>query len=197
MKNAHAGRGQETKLKISTNMNRLMKTAMLSLCMLVLFVSNGCISHQTNVRGIDVREDAVRTVKMNQPVAIRNVAPETGKTRIESSLGNNYYGDFHQYTTACINTLTKELERQKIQVSENASKVLSLAVTDAKQNMGAFTFTAHVTLTVKTGSGLEKQYLGEQVHGNGWGTSPAVEHALAHCVEQMLNDNDIISYLEN
>jgi hypothetical protein len=134
---------------------------------------------------------------MNQPVAIRNFAPETGKTRIESSLGNNYYGDFHQYTIACINTLTQELGRQKIQVSENASKVLSLAVTGARQKMNAFDFTVNVTLTVKTGSGLEKQYVGEQNHGNGWGTTPAVEHALAHCVEQMLNDGDIIRYLEN
>jgi len=165
--------------------------------MLVLFVSNGCISHQTNVRGIDVREDAVRTVSMNQPVAIRNIAPETGKTRIETSLGNNYYGDFHQYTTACVNTLTQELERQKIQVSEHASKVLSLAVTDAKQRMGAVDFKVDVTLTVKTGNGLEKQFVGEQTHGNGWGTTPAVEHALAHCVEQMLSDSDIITYLEH
>jgi hypothetical protein len=178
-------------------MNGLMKMAILSMCMLVLFVSNGCMSHHTNVRGIDVREDAVRTVKMNQPVAIQNAAPETGATRIEHFFGHSYYGDFHQYTTACIDTLTKELERQKIQVSENASKVLSLAVTGAKQKANAFDFAASVTLTVKTGSGLEKQYVGEQTHGNFYGTTPAVEHALAHCVEQMLNDSDIISYLEN
>jgi hypothetical protein len=149
------------------------------------------------VVGIDVREEAVRTVKMNQPVAIRNVAPETGNRKIGTTIGFKFYGDFHQYTAACISTLTKELERQKIQVSENASKVLSLAVTDAKQQANAFNFAVDVTLTVKTGNGLEKQYLGEQTHGNAYGTTPATEHALAHCVEQMLNDKDIISYLEN
>ena len=171
--------------------------AILSIWVLVLFVSNGCISHQTNVQGIGVRGDVVGTLRMNQPVAIRNDAPETGRKRIESSFGNNYYGDFHQYTAACIKTLTMELERQNIQVSDSARKTLSLAVVDATQQMNAFNFKAFVTLTVKTGSGLEKQYVGEQTHGNGWGTTPAVEHALAHCIEQMLSDQDIISYLEN
>lgn len=51
---------------------RLVKMALPSMCMLVFLVSSGCISHQTNVRGIDLPEDTALTLKMNQPVAIRN-----------------------------------------------------------------------------------------------------------------------------
>ena len=173
-----------------------MKPSLPSKCMLVLLILSGCISHQTNVRGIDVPEDTAFTLKMNQPVAIRNVAPETGKTLIETTFGNRFYGDYHQYTKACIDILTEQLKWQNILVSENANKVLSLAVTNATQKMNLFTFTVYVTLTVRTGSGLKKQYVGEQTHGNTWGTTPAVEHALARCVEQMLNDGDIIKYLQ-
>ena len=62
--------------------------------------------------------------------------------------------------------------------------------------MGFATFTANVTLKVKTGSGLQREFNGKKFYQNGYRTTPAFEMAMVQCVERMLQDKYIIEYLE-
>lgn len=69
-------------------------------------------------------------------------------------------------------------------------------VKDAWCDIG-WKFSASTTLIVRTGNGLEKYYKGTDTHVLAAQTGHIYEVTLAQCVEQMLNDKDIIAYLEN
>ena len=172
-----------------------LRTA-LCLCAATMLLSTGCISYHTNTKGRPVRENAVQAVTASQPIALKNDAPAAGDQQIGRWIGWKVYGDLHKFTGSAIETLKMELDRQKVAVSDTGAKSLALAVCSARAQQGAFKFRVTVSLKVKTGGGLEKTYEGRQNYMNGYATTSAVEFSLAHCVEQMLSDPEILAYLK-
>lgn len=131
------------------------------------------------------------------PVAFRNVSSQAGDILIGRWNGWKIYADLYKYTESSIGTAKNILERQNLKVNNTADKILELSVYDAKSEQGSWAFQVTTALRVKTGNGLQKEYVGVQKHGSGYGTTSAIEKTLAKCVAQMLNDKDIIRYLES
>jgi len=175
----------------------MKQIAKLGMGVTILLVLSGCMSMRTDTKATALPDNAVPKLNVKQPVALRNVAAKAGDLVIGKWVGWTVYGDMYKFTESAIGTAKTSLEQQNIQVKNSADKVLELSVHDAKSEQGAWTFAATTALSVKTGDGLNKEYVGVQKHGNGYGTTAAIEQALAKCVTQMLNDKDVIRYLEN
>ncbi|OEU76834.1 MAG: hypothetical protein BA864_03565 [Desulfuromonadales bacterium C00003093] len=169
----------------------------LGMCVVILLLLFGCMSMRTNTKAPMLPDNAVPNINVKQPVAFKNISSKSGDIIIGKWVGWKVYGDLYKFTESSIGTAKNILERQNIKVTNSAGKILELSVYDAKSEQGAFIFGVTTALRVRTGDGLKKEYVGVQKHGNGYGTTAAIERALAKCVKQMLNDKDIIRYLEN
>lgn len=175
------------------------RTAMLSIGTAILIMLSGCLnlSMRTNTQAPSISDEAVPRLHIEQPVAFRNAAPSSGDIVIGEYSNWTIYADLHKYTESSIAAAKNVLERRSIRVKDDADKVLELSVYRATSEQGAFIIKETAVLRVRTGDGLEKEFEGIQRHGNTYGTTPAMERALAHSVAQMFNDEEILKYLEN
>jgi hypothetical protein len=145
----------------------------------------------------EISEDVLPELYTGDPVAIRNSSSSSGNIIIGRWVGWQVQGDLHKFTESAVGTVKNVFERQNIRIRDDADKALELSVYDAKSEQEGLRFRATTALRVRTGGGLEKEYVGSRHYTNGHRTTPAIEGALALCVEQMLNDQEIIDYLEN
>lgn len=167
------------------------------MCISIFLLLSGCINYRTNTKAPILPDNSIPNLNVLLPVTFRNVSSKSGDILIGRWNGWKIYADLYKYTESSIGTAKNILERQNLIVKDNAEKILELSVYDAKSEQGTWTFQVSTALRVKTGNGLQKEYLGVQKHGNGYGTTSAIEKTLAKCVKQMLNDKDIIRYLES
>jgi len=175
-------------------MKRIVKLGMFIIIFLFL---TGCINYRTNTKAPILPDNAVPNLNVLLPVSFRNVASKSGDILIGRWNSWKVYADLYKYTESSIGAAKNILERQNIKVNNSADKILELSVFDAKSETGTWLFQVTTALRVKTGNGLKKEYVGVQKHGSGYGTTSAIERTLAKCVTQMLNDKDIIRYLES
>lgn len=183
----------EIKLRKGEVMKMMVK---LFVSVVVLSLMAGCMKMRTNTQPPTLGANSVPKLYVKQPVAVRNASAEKGDKIVGKWFGWRVYADLHKYTESAVGATKDILAKQDIKIGEGG-KMLDLAITDVLSEQGMVKFRETTTLSVKTGSGLEKSYKGWQNHANGYGCTTAMERAIAHCVEQMLNDKEIISYLEN
>jgi hypothetical protein len=156
----------------------------------------GCVTIRTNTKAPAIPDTEVPKLSVQQPIALRNAAATPREIIIGNWLGGKAYGDLNAFTESSIGAAEAIFARQGIEVTESADRVLALAVSGAKAEQGMVKFRATTTLSVETGDGLRKEFSGTHNYPNGYGTTFAIERALAQCVAKMLNDKDIIRYLE-
>jgi len=128
------------------------------------------------------------------PVTLRNTVAKSEEVKLGGFMGWTVYGNYHAYTQTCITSLKNELYARGIQVSNNSKKSLDLQVVHASLEPG---LKAVVHLKVKTASGLEKEYIGFRKFEMKYVVSRAYEMAMGQCLQQMLNDQEIVHYLAN
>jgi len=175
----------------------MKRLAKLGICACIFLLLSGCINYRTNTKAPILPDNAIPNLNVMLPVAFKNVSSQSADILIGSWGGWRVYADFYEYTESSISTAKNILERQNIKVNNSADKILELSIYDAKSERGMWAFQVTTTLRVKTANGLKKEYVGVQKHGSGYGTTSAIEKTLAKCVTQMLNDKDIIRYLES
>ena len=175
-------------------MNQLAK---LGVCLSILLLFTGCMKYRTNTKPILLGGNAVDDLNVSNSVNLKNGSSNHGEVIIGKWTGWTVYGDYYKFTETAIGTAKSLLIGQNIAVEKDAIKSLELKITEAVSQQGAWIFGVTVEMEVKTGSGINKDYIGIQKHGNGYGTTSAIENAIAKCVRQMFEDNDIINYLRN
>lgn len=176
--------------------------ASVGVCISIFLLLSGCVSMHTNTRAPEVSETAVPLLNINQPVAFRNGARKTGEIEIGSWTPFTVYADLSNYTESAIGTAKNVLGKQNIRIRDNANKVLEFSVYSAKSERDDIWtfgkgFIVTTRLRVKTGNGMSRDYVSSIRHGNGYGTTSAMQKTLADNVRQMFNDKQIIAYLSN
>ena len=174
----------------------MKQVARLTLCLTMISFFLGCMEMKTNTQPFLVDSGAVSQLIINQSVALKNSAPQEGEIIIGKWCGWKVYGDLYKYTESTIGTIEQIFDEQNIQVNDSANKVLELEIYNAESIQGAWVFSASVSLRVKTGNGLMKEFTGLRKHPNGYQTTCYMERAMADCVTNMLNDQKIQDYLK-
>ena len=179
----------------------MKKTATLCLCISIITVLSGCMTMHTNTQAPMLTDDAIPKLSINKAVALRNSSTNSGDIIIGKWIGWTVYGDLYKFTESSISAAKDGLKRMGVTTRNDAEKVLKLEVNNALSEQENFTFSVFpfrvtTALTVSTGDGLKKEYTGVFNYPNGYQTTWAIEKSLARCVAQMLNDSEIIQYLE-
>lgn len=178
-------------------MKPLAKVCMFFILLIVL--SSCSISHSLTTERSSIPDSAMTKLNVIHPVSIINASPHKESERFCKVMVHNYYGSLYEFTNSAYGTVIDALERQNVKIDQNAEKKLQLSIDRAYCEMKAIGVDerAIVVLKVVTGDGLEKEYTDRHINLNGWTWTVSFEVAIVNCVEQMLNDRDIINYLEN
>ena len=174
----------------------MTRIALLGSFAIVFVFSTGCMNMRTNISPPSLADDAVPTLNIQQPVSLRNSASQAGEVVIGGWTGWTVHADLYKYTESTIGAVRTALETQNIEVSDSASKILELSVYEASSQQNTWNFTVNAALRVRTGDGYERTYEDSTSHGNGYGTSSAMETTLAKCIAKMFSDGEVLDYLQ-
>ena len=174
----------------------LLKKSVLLIVLAYLF---GC-THNFNVKPFPIKPDLLPKLDINKSVQIVNVQ-DKGKSNIfKSGAGSKWIGDLGQWTEGAVDLLKFELNKQNVTIADDADKVLKLAITEGKLISEFAGIRCVVKLKVEAGNGYTQKY-----EGNHRNSSPIAQQArryagagaVTRAVTDLLNDRNIIEYLEN
>ncbi len=179
-------------------MKRTIKLGALLLFFIILCSCRASINnHYLNVEPQYLADNNMPNLKGTQPVAIKNISTGIKEKRFCAiGPGDYYWGKLYDFTESTVSIVKDALQRKNIIVDDKAEKILELYVKDAWCDIG-WKFSATTTLIVRTGNGLEKYYKGSDTFVFAEQIGHIYEVTLTQCVDQMLNDKEIIAYIEN
>jgi hypothetical protein len=163
----------------------------------LLLLSCG-IKFQANTQPYRLTENEFADLEFRQPVSVENASEEDADLVLCRYVIHSAHGNLYEFTETAVGIVEETLGEDAIAADgDNAAKRLELAVESASCEIGTWRSAVYVTLGVTTGSGLEKQYeVDVTLHGLA-ALSAACQRAIGHTVKRMLNDQDIIAYLES
>jgi hypothetical protein len=159
-----------------------------------LFIG-GCAWHYTaSVYPIPPSE--VPDFKGDSSIYIINCCTTEGKILIggPDSAGQTYHGDLTQFTATAVKLLGLELQKRGFRIGDRreSAKELKLAITNATLTM-TYGSRCTMSLAVETKDGYKRTYAG---YNAGWNYDRACDGAITNAVILMLNDKNIINYLQ-
>ena len=170
-----------------------------SLLLIVLVFLVGC-THNYSVKPFPIKPELVPAMHVTDSVQILNVQSE-GKNYVFRRAGSNkWIGDLGDWTENAVDLLKFELKKRNINITEDANKILKIAITEGKLSGEFGGSRCVVKLKVEAGNGYTQIY-----EGNHLNSSPFAQQARYHAgagavtraVTDLLNDRKIIEYLEN
>jgi hypothetical protein len=130
--------------------------------------------------------------------AITIVNAQKSKTfKVPIGPDENMKGNLKQWTNTAVEVLKTELKKHDMTISEDAPKVLKLAITKVHMFSGvrAWNTRCVVYLQAETGDGYIKEYEGSSFSLEGYREASPL--AVTKAVAAMLHDNTILAYLKN
>ncbi len=179
-------------------MKRIVKLGALLLFFIILCSCRMSVRHNyLNIESRYLADNKIPNLYVTHPVAIKNISTAIKEKRLCGSVGpDDYWGKLYDFTESTVSIAKDALQRKNITIDDKAEKILELKVNNATCESG-WKLSASTSLIVRTGNGLEKEYKGSDTYHFAAQTGHIYEVTLAQCVEQMLNDKDIIDYLQN
>jgi hypothetical protein len=177
------------------NLGQLKKSVVL----IVLACFVGC-THNFNVKPFPIKPNLLPVLNIQKSVQIVN-AQDQGKNNIfKSGAGSKWIGDLGQWTEGAVELVKLVLNKQNVTLVHDAGKTLKLAITAGKLKTEFAGIRCVVKLKVEAGNGYTQSY-----EGNHRNSSPIAEQArryagagaVTKAVTDLLNDRNIIEYLEN
>lgn len=175
-------------------MKRLFIVTTLLGCFVII---SGC-SHHSNTQARTITQTDLVPINADQSVSVLNAAIEEDDVRYYKAGVHSYYVNLHDMTDSAVGSTQEALKGRNIKIADNADKKLMLSIINVSGKATAWTCKMHVTLQVKTGSGLVKTYTrNHPLAFSTWENTGALEIAMSRCIVEMLTDEEIIRYLEN
>ncbi len=179
-----------------TMLKRFIRRISMLSVFVVMFVMIGCASHHVPNSGAIEFSDFPK-VDNKQHLNIINDQANSEEISIGNFGAGKLVGDLKTWTGSAVEITQKSLEKEGVIISENASKILKLAVTDAKVTTAGVPMVAALArcqrlLKTETGDGYSKVYEGTNKALNPpW----ACDAAMKSVISALLNDKTILAYL--
>ena len=132
-------------------------------------------------------------------LTIPNSVTITGKSQEENKIFNfcsGHYANSNDLTESSVNYLKIIFNKNNITFNDKGNKQIALTAIDASCSAGALSFSFKVKLKVNAGKSIRKEFEGTSSAGNSWSTTLAIEKAISNAVRKMLDDPDILQYLQ-
>jgi len=117
-----------------------------------------------------------------------------GKPDFLGSIGaHQWYGDLQKWTATAISLTNTELEERGFRIEDKQDTILKLCISRATVHQGVFQIRTIAYLTVETGDGYKKEFIGN--NASGWTLYRACDGAITRAVGEMLSDETILAYI--
>jgi len=133
-------------------------------------------------------------VTFDQQIRLENTQNSMETIRVGKAGLHTYNGNLNEWTEKTIKLLSNELRSRGAVISDDAEKVLRLAVIQGELVQGAFRLRGDLTLQVETGDGYKKEFFVQNLSGGN--ASRATGGAITLALTDMLNDQNILEYLK-
>ena len=163
--------------------------------MLILLITCSGCSPRFVPQPYPMKPEMVPELSASQPVTIVN-AQRRKSFKVPIGPDDNMKGNLRKWTDTAVEVLKTELKKNDIVISEDAPKVLNLAITKVYMFSESVMWNARCVLYLKveTGDGYSKEFEGNSFSLDGYrGASPL---AVTKAVAAMLNDDNILGYLK-
>ncbi len=172
-----------------------LKKGIIFILFMLLF---GC-SHSYSVKPFPIKPDLVPEINVKDSVHIVN-AQDQGKNIVFYSIaGSKWIGDLGEWTGQAAGLLKFELNKRNITIAEDAHKILKLAITEGKLSSEFSGIRCVVMLKVEAADGYAQEYEGNHINHSPFAQQAryhAGAGAITKAVTALLNDKNIISYLQ-
>jgi len=160
-----------------------------------MFLQTGCTSHHVpNPGAIDLPDFP----KSDKKISLNVINAQMNSNEIEIGRygAGTLVGDLKTWSGTAVEIVQKSLEKEGVNISDNSSKSLKLAVNDAKVDAAGVEFVASlarckISLKVETGGGYSQMYEESNLALNPpW----ACDAAMKSVVTSLLKDKTILEY---
>ena len=166
--------------------------------LIVSILLTGCrISHYSQTRPQEISGEDVAKLNIKGPIAVINTTTSKEQVVVCQMMGHKYIGTLSEFSDSAVGTVKIALGGQNVKFDDTSAKKLEISLPQVFCEIGMVKLRATVVLKAKTADGLEKEYKGWYNYMHGFATTAAFERAISSCVSQMLNDPEIIVYLES
>ena len=177
----------------------ILRILKISLLLTVFAYLAGC-THNYSVKPFPIKPELLPELNIKKSVHITNVQNQGKNNVFKSGAGSKWIGDLGEWTGQAVDLLKFELNKKNVNITDDADKILKLAITEGKLSTEFSGIRCVVLLKVVAGNGYTQIY-----EGNHRNSSPFAEQARYHAgagaitraVTDLLNDRKIIEYLEN
>jgi len=159
----------------------------------MLATASGC-THHYDPNPYPIQSDRIPPFDVRGTVDVLNNQPETEAVHIGSVGAHKWMGSLRNFTETVVFSLRMELANRKVRVGADSEKTLKLAVTKVALESGMWMARGLVYLTVETGEGFQKEFIG--INSTPAGQFRAWDGAIALAVIDILNDKEILNYLK-
>ena len=165
------------------------------LMVLILFITCGCATYTPQPYPL-TSKNVVPEFDVRQAIAIVN-AQKSKSFKVPIGPDENIKGNLKKWTATAVEVLTTELKKHDMMISEDAPKVLKLAITKVHMFSGVRVWNTRcvVYLQAETGDGYMKAFEGNSFSLEGYREASPL--AITKAVEAMLNDKTILAYLKS
>ena len=164
-------------------------------CVLALLIAaSGCapVVIDTNPDTFPVKPETASAVRGQQAIALVNAYPAEQKVVIFPG-GPTWVGDLKQHTDTALTMLERAMSGRGVKVGSPADKTVTLRVANVQAAPGGFVIRSSLVLEAEYGDGTKSRIQTQNSSpSDAW---RAVNGALLFAVNQLLNDNQFLAYV--
>ncbi|WP_455216880.1 hypothetical protein [Kaarinaea lacus] len=160
--------------------------------LILVIVVSGC-AHTYQARPETFKLDAIPEFTAPVEISIINAQTDTTQRVHMRNMGSTFEGNFQAWTAAAVEIVKRELRARQATIKDGAQKKLELSIISFDGEAGFASFHYITKLKVKTGSGYEGTYTGDN-------RSPATvfraaDGSVMRAVTEMFRDPMIVKYI--
>lgn len=180
----------------------MRKLPILFVAVITIIILQGC-TYQLKLNKFDIPPSVIDPLMGDSPINI--IAPQIDDPikqvsySVEGKTGDgfSYYVDFNEVNKIAIDLIKNELIKNDIPLSKDAQKIIKFTTTNIEWEYwaGGFVTGTYMDFQIETADGYKKKYRvqdGSQVH-----LERAVGGAITRAAEKVLQDEKILSYIQN
>jgi hypothetical protein len=160
--------------------------------LIITFGLTSCakIHHLPVAQQVDSRN--IQEFNINKSFRVINNQPSKENLILGKFYLGSFYSSLFEFTDAAVKSLNSELSQRGMTISNDADKVLKLAVIDAQISEVGFRWKCAVSLDIETEEGYKSRYIVNNLTPS---NTRVCGGAITLAITDLLNDQQVISYL--
>lgn len=159
---------------------------------ILILLLAGCASHYVIPKASKVNSDHFRGFQSTKTFKVVNNQPSKENTAVGRSGIGTFYVSLHTFTEEAARLLTDELTQCGMTPSEDAEKIIELAITDIKI-FDRFAYNCILEMDVDVNDDYKEHYKANNVSPHG---QKVWDGAVTSMITELLNDDYFIEYIK-